>query len=117
MLKFTLNLAQCVNEEWAQDVRQAVEKMSVKLRKHHDNTAKPFVYPDGVILEPCVKLIPLKQVTWDQRYVEQYRLACRKGFVDKYQTLDNLSTSNSNPQTGIVNSQTSKIQTMIITKL
>ena len=60
--------------------------MAGKLHKHYDLTAKPFVYPDRVILEPCGKLILFKQQTWAAHYSEQYRTACRKRYVDQYET-------------------------------
>jgi len=85
-LKSTFNLPQYKDEEWAQDVHEAVDHMALKLWKHYDLTARPFVYPDSVILEPCGKLILFKQQTWDMHYTEQYRIACRKRYVDQYES-------------------------------
>src|SRR5438552_6906345 len=62
-LKSTFNLPQYKDEECAQVVHEAVDQLAAKLWKHYDLTAKPFVYPDSVILEPCGKLILFKQQT------------------------------------------------------
>jgi len=85
-LKSTFNLPQYKDEEWAQDIHEAVDHLAFKLRKHYDLTAKPFVYSDAVILEPCGKLILFKQQTWAAHYKDQYSIACRKCYIDQYES-------------------------------
>ena len=60
-LKKTLCLPEHESKPWVEELHAAVDKMLAKLRKHYDKTDKPYVYPDGVILEPCGKLILFKQ--------------------------------------------------------
>jgi hypothetical protein len=85
-LKSTFNFPQYKNEKWVQNVHEAIDCLAFKLRKHYDLTDKPFVYPDDVILEPCGKLILFKQQTWAMYYTEQYHIACRKRYIDQYES-------------------------------
>jgi len=95
-IKSTFNLPQYRNEGWAYELHLAVDTMASKLRKYYDKTAKPYVYPEGVILDPFEKLILFKQETWESHYAEQYRLACRQRYVNEYESINNPPNNASN---------------------
>jgi hypothetical protein len=95
-IKSTFNLPQYRDEDWAHSLHEAVDKMAAKLRKYYDKTAKPYVYPEGVILDPFEKLILFKQETWESHYAEQYRLACRQRYIKEYESTDNPLSKTSN---------------------
>jgi len=65
--------------------------MSTKLRKHYSKTEKPFVYPDGVILQPQAKLSLFKQPSWGAEWADRYSRACRYRFLTCYHVLDDIS--------------------------
>ena len=85
MLKETFLLPEYEDKCWVEVLHDAVNKMAAKLRKHYDKTAKPFVYPNSVILEPRGKLILFKQQTWDKHYADTYSELCRQHYITHYE--------------------------------
>jgi len=85
MVKETLSRPEYVDRLWADQLHDAMDQMATKLRTHYDATDKPFVYPDGVILEPKGKLILFKQHTFEPHLCEQYSNACRQCYIDNYE--------------------------------
>ena len=86
-VKATLVLPVNQNQDWVEEVHEAVDRLASKLRKHYTKTKHCFVYPDAVILEPRGKLTLLKQDTFEDGYAEKCQALCRKRFVDCYQSL------------------------------
>ena len=97
-LKSTFCLPIYSHHAWIQELHNAVDNMASKLRKYYDQTDKPYVYPDGVILESCGKLILFKQQTWESHLAEQYRKDTRDRYIKNYESFNNSSSSSSNPQ-------------------
>jgi hypothetical protein len=85
MVKETLSRPEYEDKEWADQLHEAIDNMAIKLSTHYDVTDKPFVYPDGVILEPRGKLVLFKQHTFDPDYCERYSDACRQRYIDNYE--------------------------------
>ena len=85
-LKATFSLPAYQDKEWAIQLHNAVEVMSVKLAKHYDRTAKPYVYPNSVILEPCGKLVLFKQETFEEHYQAEYNMACQDHYIKEYES-------------------------------
>src|SRR6266496_6265082 len=50
MLKATFSLKKYRNRVWVDTLHVAVDVMASQFRKHYTLTAKPFVYPNSVIL-------------------------------------------------------------------
>ena len=87
MVKSTFALEKYANKDWVEGLHGAVDAMAGKLRKYYDATEKPFVYPNGVILEPNGKLMLFKQQTWEPHYTDTYSDACREHFIKHYQLI------------------------------
>jgi hypothetical protein len=87
MLKETFSLPEYEGKRWVEVLHDAVDKMVAKLHKHYDKTAKPFVYPNSVTLEPRGKRILFKQQTWDEHYSDTYSDLCREHYITHYELL------------------------------
>ena len=95
MLKATFSLEKYRNRVWVDTLHVAVDVMASQFRKHYTLTAKPFVYPNSVILEPRGKLILFKQETFDAHYAETYSKACREHYIMHYELITQpLATDN-----------------------
>ena len=85
-LKATFMLPRYLKKDWVNALHVAVDAMSAKLGKHYDHTDQPFVYPEGVILEPCGKLALFEQELFPgHNMAQKYKDACRKRYVDDYE--------------------------------
>ena len=97
-IKETFNKPEYINEEWAQELHVAVERLSKKLEKYYNKTDASFVYADSSILEPHGKLILFKQEHFggrDRNYAEQYKQNCFKRYIKEYEPIE---ISNFNPR-------------------
>ena len=81
-----------VGEEagWIEELEPAFGAMRAKLTKYYTGTSKPFVYGDGMILDPRLKLHLTKRPEWSggqegEFSGEAYSAACRKRYVENYQ--------------------------------
>ena len=84
--KATFMLPRYLKKDWVNALHIAVNAMSAKLGKHYDRTDQPFVYPEGVILEPCGKLALFEQELFPgHNMAQKYKDACRKRYVDDYE--------------------------------
>ena len=97
-LKSTFCLPTYSHRAWVHELHVAVDNMASKLRKYYDQTDKPYVYSDGVILEPCGKLLLFKQQTWEPHLAEQYRKDARDRYIKNYESSNNSPTPSPNPQ-------------------
>ena len=52
------------DSQWIRELLPAFQAMRAKLTKYYDKTATPFVYGDGMILDPRLKLYLTKQSQW-----------------------------------------------------
>ena len=86
-LKATFNLPENQDKDWVQTLHIAVKAMSKKLVKHYNRADKPFVYFEGVILEPRGKLVLFQQKSFPgHNMASKYKDACRKRYTTEYQS-------------------------------
>jgi len=70
---------------WLQAVKPALSALRAKLSKYYGNTARSFVYPNGVIFQPRGKLTLFKQQSWDDDEITKYSAMCRDRYVAEYE--------------------------------
>ena len=80
------------DSEWVKELLPVFKDMRTKLTKYYDKTAIPFVYGDGMILDPCLKLYLTKQPTWSGGKRGPYSMAgystsCRKRYCKQYEKI------------------------------
>ena len=73
--------------------------MEVVLKKYYEKTAFPTVYAHGMILNPRTKLIIFEDPSWEDTSAEEYSNACRRRFVEMYDTSNATSASTASPST------------------
>jgi len=86
---------------------KAIGEMEVVLKKYYEKTAFPTVYADGMILNPRTKLIIFEDPSWDDTSAEEYSNACRRRFVEMYDTSSARTASPSTASRSIVSPSTS----------
>jgi hypothetical protein len=74
---------------WIPSLSKAVDKMAAKLAKYYKKTNKPFVYSDACILNPSIKISLFEQSNWDPHHGRKYRAACRRRYIDNYESTKN----------------------------
>jgi hypothetical protein len=70
----------------ASSMLKAIEQMEKVLKKYYKKTSNPTVYGDAMILSPRAKLSIFDEESWEDISAEQYSGACRKRFMDQYNT-------------------------------
>jgi len=80
------------DSQWIRELLPAFQAMRAKLTKYYDKTATPFVYGDGMILDPRLKLYLTKQSQWSggdegEYSTAGYSAACRKRYCERYEKL------------------------------
>ena len=83
----------------AQYMLKAIGEMEVVLKKYYQKTAFPTVYADGMILNPRTKLIIFEDPSWEDASAEEYSNACRRRFVEMYDTSKTTSAGPAFPST------------------
>ena len=78
---------------------KAIGEMEVVLKKYYEKTVFPTVYADGMILNPRTKLIIFEDPSWEDTSAEEYSNACRRRFVEMYDTTNATSASTVSPST------------------
>ena len=78
---------------------KAIGEMEVVLKKYYEKTAFPTVYADGMILNPRTKLIIFEDPSWEDTSAEEYSNACRRRFIEMYDTSNATSASTASPST------------------
>jgi hypothetical protein len=83
----------------AKCILKAIGEMEVILKKYYQKTAFPTAYADGMILDPRSKLIIFGDPSWADASTEEYSNACRRRFVEMYDTSNATAASTASAYT------------------